>query len=392
MPEGDLYTASMSAAAPEKHEPIPFNDTRRLYQAFADEMDAAVSRTLRSGWWSGGPQVEAFASEFARHLGVQFCLPVANGTDALELAMKALKLTGRALGSEVVTVANAGGYTVTACGLAGYVPVFADVVAETQLIDPQSVIASLSEDTAIVVVTHLYGGVVDVPALRKRIDAAGFQDVPILEDCAQAHGGRLGDRRVGSLGDIATFSFYPTKNLGAVGDAGAVATSDPHLFSAVRRLHQYGWVEKYRVSVAGGRNSRLDEIQAAVLLVLLPHLDELNARRKDILQAYAMANVKLPIVLSRSTDCVAHLAVLLCEDRQNFRDHMAQRGIATDVHYPILDCDQAGCAGLPHRIGPAGLPVSRRSVDRIVSVPCFPSMTDGEVERVVEAIAGWSLP
>ena len=370
-------------------EIIPINDTGRTYRAFEQEISDAVSGILRSGWWLNGPQTEAFATAFAGYLGVPFCQPVANGTDALELAFRALKMTGRARGSEVVTVANAGGYTVTACRQAGFAPVFVDVIAGTQLVDSQSVVAALAQETAIVVATHLYGGVVDVPALRSAMDTAGFSHVPIVEDCAQAHGGRLGAKRAGALGDLAIFSFYPTKNLGAVGDAGAAVTSDEGLFNALRQLHQYGWSSKYHVGAPGGRNSRVDEIQAAVLLVLLPHLDRLNGRRKAILDALATANETLPFVVSRTTDSVAHLAVTLCSERDRFRDYMSEKGIATDIHYPILDCDQEGWRGLPQRVAPGGIPTSRNSVARIVTVPCFPTMTDGEVERVIDALRAW---
>jgi dTDP-4-amino-4,6-dideoxygalactose transaminase len=191
------------------------------------------------------------------------------------------------------------------------------------------------------------------------------------------------------MGDLAAFSFYPTKNLGALGDAGAVTTSDPDLYEALRQLHQYGWSEKYRVAIAGGRNSRMDEAQASVLTALLPHLDEMNRDRVAILTAYREAGGERLKFLKYRTATVAHLAVALCPKRQTFRRFMEDRGIATAVHYPILDCDQPGWRNLAQRIGPIGLSVSRRCVTEIVSLPCFPFMADDEVRYAVETIMAW---
>lgn len=363
---------------------IPLNDTARTYAAFAGVLDAAVKSTMASGWWINGPRNEQFAEVFSRFIGVAHCQPVANGTDALELALRGLIECGRTAGREVVTAANAGGYATTACWHVGLTPVYADVERMTQLIDIASAVRALSSETAAVVATHLYGGLVDVAALRRAMDAAGYAGVPIVEDCAQAHGGSIGGVRVGALGDVATFSFYPTKNLGAIGDAGAVVTSDPTLFATIRQLAQYGWSRKYEVARAGGRNSRMDEVQAAVLCTLLPHLDELNARRQAILATYAGANTEVAFVRPAS-GTVAHLAVALTSSRDAFREHMSRRGIATDIHYPILDCDQPGWAGSPA----PELPVSRASNREIVTVPCFPFMTDTEVSRVADAIYLW---
>lgn len=369
---------------PDNRGTIPLNDTARTYLAYAGELDEAVRATIASGWWINGPRNEAFAEAFSRYVGVAHCQPVANGTDALELALRGLLECGRAIGSEVVTVANAGGYTTTACAHVGLRPVYADIEYETQLVDIAGAVRALSGETAAVVATHLYGGVVDVVALRAAMDAAGYAKVPIVEDCAQAHGAMLGNVRVGALGDVATFSFYPTKNLGAVGDAGAVVTSDETLFATVKQLAQYGWSRKYEVTRAGGRNSRMDEVQAAVLSTLLPHLDALNARRQAILETYASANANL-VFARPASGTVAHLAVARTSSRDAFREHMKQHGIATDIHYPILDCDQPGWMS---EVTPE-LPVSRASTREIVTVPCFPFMTDAEVERVADAMSQW---
>lgn len=368
---------------------IPFNDLRRAQRRRADELGAAVATTLASGWWLNGPELDGFCGEFARYLGVDHVVGVANGTDALEIAMRALLAVRGNAGREVVTVANAGGYSTFACRLVGLTPVYADIEEASQLASLDSVLACVKDETAFIVATHLYGGPVDVPRLRRMLDAAGWSHVPILEDCAQAHGARVGGRMVGGLGDVATFSFYPTKNLGAMGDGGAVATSDPALADAARALRQYGWGRKYEVVTAGGRNSRLDEVQAAVLRVLLPHLDDANARRRAIVRRYAEAAPSGVRMVEGGEGAVGHLAVALCDDRDALRAHLTAAGVGVEVHYPILDRDQPGWRDLPGREAPGGLRASRRSVGRILTLPCFPDLEEDEVDRVCEVLACW---
>lgn len=368
---------------------VPMNDLKRRFAALQHDVEQAVLDVLRSGWWLMGSNTSRFADAFAEHVGAKHCVPVANGTDALEIALRAIVDVRRPSGREVITVANAGGYTSIACRSLALTPVYVDVEEHSQLLSIESVIGALSHETAAVVATHLYGGVVDVIALRAAIVAAGFGHVAIIEDCAQAHDARLGSAIAGTMGDLATFSFYPTKNLGAFGDAGAVITSDDAIGAAVRRLHQYGWVSKYNIGVAGGRNSRIDETQAAALSVLLPYLRGWNAKRQDIIARYrAIKSDKLTFV-EGGAGAVGHLAVALTDDRDGARRFFETRKIATDIHYPILDCDQSGWSGLPVRIAPSGLPVSRRSVARIMSVPCFPEMRDDEINRVCDAIGDW---
>ncbi len=368
---------------------IPMNDLKRIHESCAEDLRAAVTEVMASGSWINGKRLSSFAASFGSYVGTRHCLGVANGSDALEIAFRALKdirCQGR---TEVVTVANAGGYSTTACRRAGLVPVYADIEENTQLASIGSILAALTEQSAFVVVTHLYGGVFDVQELRRCMNAAGYQHVPILEDCAQAHGATVGDQKAGSLGDIATFSFYPTKNLGAMGDAGAIVTSDEELAAACRMLSQYGWSEKYRIARHGGCNSRLDEMQAAILSVLLPDLDKANARRVEILNRYGRSTPPGLKLVRSSKGTVGHLAVFLCEKRQAFRAHMETSDVATDIHYPVLDCDQPGWRGLPQRLAPGGLDVSRSSVDRLVTLPLFPNMTAEEVEQVCKAISSW---
>jgi len=374
---------------------VPLNDLSRLYDENGPALEEAAARILRSGWWIDGPETAAFCEAFAAYLGAEHCIGVGNGTDALDIALRVLIDAGppREGRPEVVTVANAGGYASTACHLLGAVPVFVDIEEATQLIDPAALPAALGPDTAAVVATHLYGGFADVPALRRTMDGAGYAHVPILEDCAQAHGLTGPDgRRAGTFGDMATFSFYPTKNLGAFGDGGAVVTADPAHAAATRRLRQYGWEAKYRIGQAGGRNSRLDEMQAALLHTMLPRLDRKNDRRRTIVEAYRACAPDGIEVVHAPGGTVAHLAIVLCDRRDALRAHLEERGIATDLHYPVLDCDQSGWRDMPARIAPGGLDVSRRSVERILTLPCFPFLRDDELEKVCDALRAFEAP
>jgi dTDP-4-amino-4,6-dideoxygalactose transaminase len=290
---------------------------------------------------------------------------------------------------EVITGANAGGYSTIACRLVGLVPVYVDIEEASQLASLQGIVDAITDRTAVIIVTHLYGGIVDVAELRRLMAQKGHSEIPILEDCAQSHGVMLDGKRAGTFGDIATFSFYPTKNLGAFGDGGAIVTGDAALAERCEMLRQYGWSKKYQNRIHGGRNSRLDEIQAAVLLQLLPGLDKANARRVAILDRYQRAAGAGLKVVRSAGGTVAHLAVVLCDDRASLQNHLTRLGIQHEIHYPVLDCDQEAWRDQAYRIASGDLPVSRASVSRNLTLPCFPGMTDEEVNRVCEAIASW---
>jgi len=367
---------------------IPMNDLRRRYGRHETELSRIAQDVLASGYWINGPYNKVFCRDFAAATGVAHCVGVANGSDALEIALRCL-VTDPAR-REVVTVANAGGYTTTACRLIGLTPVYVDIDEASQLIAIDHAVAAVGPATGAVVVTHLYGGLVDVRALRAALHAAGFGDVPIIEDCAQAHGLRGCGAGAGAFGDLATFSFYPTKNLGALGDGGAIVTNDAALAAQVARLRMYGWDGKYDVVTPGGRNSRLDELQAAFLSALLPYVDADNERRRAIIDAYAAAAADGIAMVSSSHGTVGHLSVVLTDDRDRLARHLNERGVATDIHFPILDCDQTGWAGADQHIGGGGLDISRRSVERILSVPCFPELTDDEVAQVCDALGSYS--
>lgn len=377
---------SMSSPIPT----VPINDLQRSYAVNRDSILQSVSDTLASGWWLNGQQGSSFCEEFANYLGAARCIGVANGTDALEISIRAL-LSARAIQKhEVVTVANAGGYSTIACRLVGLTPVYADIEEASQLASLDSIVSALNDDTALVISTHLYGGMVDIPRLRAMMANAGYAHVPILEDCAQAHGLSGGGRMAGSFGDAAAFSFYPTKNLGAAGDGGAIVTSDHGIADACEALKQYGWTSKYTVTLPDGRNSRLDEVQAAVLRVFLPGLDEANARRQEILKSYEDAAPSGIRVVRSAQGTVAHLAVVLCDDRERLKQHMTKHGIATEIHYPVLDSDQPGWQGLAQRQALGDLKIARKSIARILTLPCFPTMTVSEQQQVCEALASWT--
>lgn len=364
---------------------VPFNDLKRRHASLRSEILADVGALLDSGWLIGGKPVTDFEQAFAAWCGAKHAVGVANGTDALEFALRAV---GVAAGDEVICVANAGGYGSIACHTIGALPVYIDVEPASLQIDIGLLEAALSPASRAVIVTHLYGVMNDVEAIRAELVRLGRSDVRIVEDCAQAHGAMRGNARAGSIGDIAAFSFYPTKNLGAIGDAGAVVTQDEALATAVAELRQYGWVGKYNVARPSGRNSRLDPIQALGLLRQLPLVDEDNGRRRAVCNRFRDA---LPdgwrLIGSDDPSFVGHLAVLIGPDaasRDAMRKALGERGIGTDIHYPILDCDQSGWHGLGRVVG--AMEVSRDATQRILSLPCFPELTEAELAEVVDAV------
>ena len=359
---------------------VPLNDLHRQFLSLADEIQAAVWSVLAAGRYVQGPEHDLFEQEFAAYCGAAFAVAVASGTDALELALRA---AGCLPGDEVITAANAGGYTTTACALLGAVPVYADVDPDNLTISPQSVADALGPRTRGVVATHLYGRVADIDGLRQVL--AG-RDIRLIEDCAQAHGARYNGHRAGSLGDIAAFSFYPTKNLGAMGDGGAIVTDSPEMAGRARQLRQYGWTEKYHASLPGGRNSRLDEVQAAILRRKLPRVDGWNQRRRAIVARYreAAAGAALRLVHNPGEDFVAHLCVARHPRRDRVRARLAEQGIATAIHYPVADHQQLALQGRPWR--KVDLSATEAAQNEILTLPCFPEMTESEIDCVSSSL------
>ena len=375
MPPG--YNVESMRTNPPK--PVALNDLLRQTTALQGELAASVSRVLASGWYILGRECTAFELEFAAYCGVAHCVSVANGTDALELSLRSL---GIGPGDTVATVANAGGYSSTAIRAVGAEPLYIDIDPSSMNMSAVDLSVRLTPAVRAVIATHLYGRMAPLPAL---LAVTGRAAVPLVEDCAQAHGAAIGGKKAGSWGALACFSFYPTKNLGALGDGGAVTTNDEHLAQRVKSLRQYGWSGKYRCSEYG-RNSRMDEMQAAILRAKLPHLDGWNARRREIACAYSAALAGQPVEYPRDfgESCVAHLYVIRSQARDRVRAALQARGIATDVHYPVPDHLQEAARGT--LAATAQLPVTEQAAREILTLPCHAELEDGEISAVVGAL------
>jgi aminotransferase EvaB len=359
------------------------NDLSARIACHQEQIKAAVERVIGSGWLVLGPEVKQFEAAFAAYVGAGDCISVANGTDAIELGLKAL---GVAAGERVATVANASMYTTTALLAIGAEPFFMDVDLDSRCAGLAEVQRAVDSGVKVVVVTHLYG--LAAPEIAEIAAFCAQRGVALFEDCAQAHGARVGGKRVGSFGIASSFSFYPTKNLGALGDGGAVLTSDPEVARKMRALRQYGWSDKYKVQMAGARNSRLDEMQAAILSAFLPRLDDGNARRLAITKRYgaALRHRDVQVPAPAGDNYVGHLYVVRSARRDALRTHLRGAGVASEVHYPIPDHRQPVFG---ERYAGLRLENTERLAAEILTLPCYPEMSDADVDRVVDAVNGW---
>lgn len=367
--------------AMDKRESIPFVDLTAAYRRLRPEIDAAVAATLESGWYILGQQVNAFEVEFAAYLGLDSAVGVASGTDAVLLALRAC---GVGPGDEVITVSHTAVATVAAIELCGATPRLVDVDPDTLTMDPEQFRSAISARTKAVVPVHLYGGPAGMDDI---LSIAGEHGLVVIEDCAQAHGARLGGQMVGTMGDAAAFSFYPTKNLGAMGDGGAVATSRADVAERLALLRQYGWRERY-VSAIPGYNSRLDELQAAILRVRLRHLDQENDARRRLAAAYDAHLAGLPVARPavRPEDRhVYHLYAIQTGRRDELRAYLNACGIGTAIHYPVPVHRQPAYARLGY--GSGRLPVTERAADRVLSLPMYPDLPPDAPAIVAGAIA-----
>jgi aminotransferase EvaB len=361
---------------------VPLNPLRRNNEPHAAALRAAFDRVVDAGSFILGSQVAAFEAEFAAFCGITHCVGVANGSDALELALRAV---GVSADDDVITVANAGMYGTIAIRAIGAHPRYVDIDDDTLTVAPRQLADTVTPRTRAIIATHLYGR---LAAIDEVVRFARERRIAVIEDCAQAHGARRGEARAGSFGDIGCFSFYPTKNLGALGDGGALTTNDSTLASRLRSLRQYGWTEKYRVTMEGGRNSRLDELQAAILRVRLPHLERENMRRRHVVRAYS-ERIRHPLIrvsMPPDESNVAHLAVVRSTWREELRQYLRVRNIGTDIHYPIPDHRQPVALGR----SAVSLPVTERACAEVLSLPCFPAMTNEEVDYVIDACNAWA--
>lgn len=359
---------------------IPCANPGAQYRAHRQDIDTAIRRVCDSDRYILGPEVEAFEHEFAAYLGVGHAVGVASGTDAITLALMAC---GIGPGDEVVTVAHTAVASVAAIERAGAVPVLADIEAGPCTIDPGRFEAAITERTKAVLPVHLYGQSADLDAVMEIARRHGLR---VIEDCAQAPGATLGGRRLGAIGDAGCFSFYPTKNLGALGDGGLVATGDAALAARLRQLRQYGW-DGGPVSQLPGLNSRLDELQAAVLRAKLPHLDADNARRAALAGRYddALAGLGLGLPVRRQgAGHVHHLYVVRAADRDGLKAHLERAGVIAGIHYPVPVHLQPAYRG--RLAGSDALAESERAANEVLSLPLYPELEDGAVDRVAAAI------
>jgi dTDP-4-amino-4,6-dideoxygalactose transaminase len=364
---------------------VPFLDLDAAYVELRTEIDAAVSRVLRSGRYVLGDEVSAFEREFADYTGSAHCISVANGLDALTLGLRAM---GVGPGDEVIVPANTFIATWLAVSQVGATPVPVEPREDTYNLDPGLIASAVTARTRAILPVHLYGQPAAMDAIMTVARELG---VPVLEDAAQAHGAGLGTRKVGSIGDAAAWSFYPGKNLGAMGDGGAVTTNDPEAAARLRLLRNYGSQTKY-VHETRGVNSRLDEVQAAILRVKLPRLDDWNDRRRKVATAYVAGLSGTPLDLPTvAADCdpVWHLFVVRSRHRSRIMAELAARDIETLVHYPTPPHLQQAYSGAAH--GRGTFPVTERIHDEVFSLPIGPHLTDDQVNRVIEAVRASTL-
>lgn len=359
---------------------IPCCNPRAQYLTYKAEIDAAIQRVLDGGRYILGEEVRAFEEEFAAFIGVGHAIGVGSGTEALHFA---LKTCGISVGDEVVTVSHTAVATVAAIELAGATPVFVDVELEFYTLDPAKLEAAITSRTKAIIPVHLYGQPADLTGI---ITVARKHGVRVIEDCAQAHGACYKGRRVGAYGDMACFSFYPTKNLGALGDGGMLVTDLPELAERARLLREYGWAERY-ISHVRGWNSRLDELHAATLRVKLNHLDTDNIARARLAKLYDKALLGTDLLLPKEREGashVYHLYVVRSPRRDDLQRFLKTRGVGALVHYPLPVHLQPAYRGRLR--GTHQLAETERIAGQVLSLPIYPELSEVEVGKVVEAV------
>ncbi len=359
------------------------NDLQRHNLVLKKEILALTEKVLDKGRFILGHEVKMFEKEFAQWCGTSECTSLANGTDALEFGLRALGITAD---DKVITAANAGGYSTTALLAIGAVPVYIDINPETLLISRKSLQQHLSSEIKAVIVTHLYGNCCPIDDFKEMLKPF---NIPLVEDCAQAHGATFDNgTNTGNQGDIGCFSFYPTKNLGALGDGGAVTTNSAVIASSLRSLRQYGWEQKYQMTVTGGRNSRLDEFQAAILRLKLTKINDWNNARRAIANHYSREIKHSAIeVLPSSSGSVNHLFVIrVRKNREHLQQFLRENKILSEIHYPIADYRQPVLAEKYRSIQ---LPQTELACSEVLSIPCFPEMKENEISFVIETLNRW---
>lgn len=365
---------------------ILMNDFKAEAKEMRQAMLGAVGRVFDSGWYIMGEELLAFEKQWAKDCGVQYGVGVANGMDAIEIALRSLKISK---GDEVITTSMTAFPTVLAIFRAGAVPILADIDPQTGLLCIDSVKRVISKNTKAILLVHLYGQVREMDLWSRLCQAEGLY---LIEDCAQAHSASLGGQKVGSFGEAGAFSFYPTKNLGCIGDGGILVTDNEGIYKESKCLRNYGQSVRYHHPELG-LNSRLDEIQAAILLERRKWLKEFTERRQQIAARYrneinANSLIQLAEPLEEHSH-VYHLFVLLCKNRELLIDHLNKNEIQTHVHYPVPIHHQEPCRSLRH--DPKGLVEAENHANMCISIPCHPQMTDDDVTRVVSTLNNFDL-
>jgi dTDP-4-amino-4,6-dideoxygalactose transaminase len=358
---------------------IPCANPKSQYKSYRDEIDRAIKNVLESGWYILGDEVSQFEAEFAAYNGVVHSVGVGSGTEALYMALRALDIGS---GDEVITTSHTAVATASAIALSGAKLVFADIEPDYYTIDPQLIEAAISAKTKAVIPVHIYGQPCDMDAI---LEIAHKYDLKVIEDCAQAHGAVYKGKRAGSMGEIGCFSFYPTKNLGAIGDGGMLVSNDDRLAEKIRLLREYGWKKRY-ISSEAGWNSRLDEMQAAILRVKLKKLDDDNARRRQHAYEYENALKDMPLVLPvirNDVSHVYHLYVVKTDERDKLKEHLRDQGVNTSIHYPVPVHRQEYYQKI---VGSISLPETEQTAETILSLPMYPELAVAEQENVIIAI------
>ena len=364
---------------------IPFLDLKTINAQHRDELISACARVIDSGWYISGNELEQFEKNFADYCGTQYAIGVANGLDALILTFRAWKALGKLKsGDEVIVPANTYIASILAITANGLTPILVEPELHSYNLDPQKIIGAITPKTKAILPVHLYGQLANMPAI---MDIAKKHDLLVLEDSAQAHGASINGIKAGNWGDASGFSFYPGKNLGALGDAGAITTNDPELAEMLKALRNYGSHEKYK-NLTPGVNSRLDEIQAAMLDVKLKYLDKETAHRRTIANLYLKGinnpHIMLPLDNMDALDSpehVWHLFVVRCKNREALQKHLADKGIQTLIHYPIPPHKQQAYK----EWNALSFPISEQIHDEILSLPIGPTLTLVDAQSVIEA-------
>jgi dTDP-4-amino-4,6-dideoxygalactose transaminase len=360
---------------------ILMNDFRAEPEALLQQELAAIERALRSGWYVLGQEVKEFESLWAKYCGLEYAIGVGNGMDAIEIGLRALSIGP---GDEVITTPMTAFATVLAILRAGATPVLADISLDTALLDPESVERCLSPKTKAVLLVHLYG---QVCSMEQWINWCNDKGLYLLEDCAQAHLAKWQGKVAGSFGPWGAYSFYPTKNLGAIGDGGALVTASEVIAQKAQTIRNYGQSQRYHHPELG-LNSRLDELQAAILSTRLNWLEAFTLRRQEIAYAYHNGirnpNIQLMAPPQDTENHVYHLFVLRCQERDRLSTYLTQKGISNLSHYPIPIHHQPPCHNI--KVDPQGLTHAETHAVQCLSIPCHPQMNDSDVEQIIEAL------